>query len=90
MQLLRISDRYVNLDLVTEFCFDTHGVTIVYDHDHSTQITARHEVILLRRWLEAQALDLETELAEKIEPPQILELDSLLGGPIEGDRSSDS
>ncbi len=87
MKLLRISDRYVNLERVTEFSFDAHGATISYDHDHSTQITARHEVVLLRRWLDAQALDLEVELAEHVEPEPILELESFLGAPIDDDSA---
>ena len=86
MQFLRISDRFVNLERVAEFCFDTHGVTISYDHEHSTQITTRRDVILLRQWLEAQALDLANEVAAS-NPLDSLELDSLFETTSAGDTT---
>ena len=64
MQLLRIGGRFINLDLVTEFSFDSSGVNITYDHDHTTRITNRHEMVLLRQWLEAHARDHTPDLGE--------------------------
>ncbi|MDQ5852933.1 MAG: hypothetical protein M3380_12880 [Chloroflexota bacterium] len=81
MKLLKIGDRFINLDLVTEFTFDASGVTIWYDHDHTTTIMAHYEVQLLHRWLEAQALDIAQELPDTGDNADVLQLDLLPGTP---------
>jgi hypothetical protein len=79
MQLLKLGNRFINLDLVTEFSFDALGATVCYDQEHTTKIMLQHEVTLLQQWLEAQAIDIAKELGDTGTQLDILEWDSFTG-----------
>ncbi len=57
MHVLKIGDRYLNVDQVTEFVVDAGSVIVHFGPDHETRFT-RHDAVLLRGWLERTAMDL--------------------------------
>ena len=56
MKLLKLGDRVINLDQVTEYTLEGNDVIVHFGPSHETRFT-RHDAALLRRWIDATALD---------------------------------
>ena len=63
MTLLKIGDRFLNVNRVTEYTIEGNDVIVHFGPDHTTRF-ARHDAALLRRWLERTAVDLAHEAAD--------------------------
>ena len=57
MHVLKIGDRFLNVDQVTEFTIDGNTLIAHFGPNHETRFT-RQDAVLLRRWLERMAVDL--------------------------------
>ncbi len=57
MKLLRIGDRLLNVDLVTDYTLEDNGIMAHFGHDHMIRFT-RHDATVLRRWLDLVAVDI--------------------------------
>ena len=57
MHVLKIGDRFLNVDQVTEFTTDGNTLIVHFGPNHETRFT-RHDAVLLRRWLERMSIDI--------------------------------
>ncbi len=57
MHVLKIGDRFLNVDQVTEFTVDGNTLLVHFGPNHETRFT-RQDAMVLRRWLERMAVDL--------------------------------
>ncbi len=69
MHVIKIGDRYLNVDRVTEYIVDDTVVIVQFGPDHATRF-ARHDAVLLRRWLERMAVDLAEDEQPISSPPR--------------------
>ena len=66
MQLLKIGDRVLNVDLVTEYTVEDTTVIVRFVGGAEARFT-RQDGALLRQWLEQEALDLAQDSQPKQE-----------------------
>ncbi len=57
MHVLKIGDRFLNVDQVTEFTTDGNTLIVHFGPNHETRFT-RQDAVLLRRWLERMSVDI--------------------------------
>ncbi len=57
MHVLKIGDRFLNVDQVTEFTTDGNTLIAHFGPNHETRF-ARQDAVFLRRWLERMSVDL--------------------------------
>ena len=69
MRVVKIGDRYLNVDQVTEYIVDDTVVIVHFGPDHETRF-ARHDAVVLRRWLERMAVDLADDEQPRSSPPR--------------------
>lgn len=63
MKLLKLGDRFLNVELVTEYTVEDNSVVVHFGPDHQTRFT-RSDAVLLRQWLDRMAVDVTQD-----EPP---------------------
>ncbi len=63
MRVIKIGDRYLNLERVTEYHIEDNAVIVHFGPGQETRFT-RQDAAVLRRWLERIALDIADD-----EPP---------------------
>ncbi len=68
MHVLKIGDRFLNVDRVTEFTVDGNTLIAHFGPNHETRFT-RQDAVLLRRWLERMAVDIAEAEDEAPAPP---------------------
>ena len=57
MHVLKIGDRFLNVDQVTEFTVDGNTLIAHFGPHHETRF-GRQDAVLLRRWLERMSVDI--------------------------------
>ncbi len=57
MQVIKIGDRYLNVDRVTEYLIEDNAVIVHFGPGQETRFT-RQDAVVLRQWLERIALDI--------------------------------
>ncbi len=60
MKLLKLGDRFLNVELVTEYIVDDNSVIVHFGPGHQTRFT-RNDAVLLRQWLDRMAVDVAQE-----------------------------
>jgi hypothetical protein len=63
MKLLKLGDRFLNVDLVTEYTVEDTSVIAHFGPGHTTRFT-RNDATLLRQWLDRTAMDITQDEAD--------------------------
>ena len=68
MHVIKIGERYLNVDQVTEYTVEDNTVVVHFGPHHETRFT-RHDAVLLRQWLERIAMDIAEDERPTPSPP---------------------